>query len=205
MKKKIIIISIIVFSVIFLVVGGLFLYRWYQQYRIDNAEIIVELSNNLNIDVYSDVKLSDLIISINGELVDDFIINTNKVGTKHIEFKYVNDDDILVSYDFDVNVVDTVAPLIFSSKSFSVTKGYTGDLASELFCGDNYDDDPKCELVGYYDYNIVGTYPISFVGTDSSGNVSTNNFNLIVKNKSNSSSSGGSGLSSNYQNFSDIV
>ena len=204
MKNKIIIISIIVLLIVFLVIGSLLGYRAYQQWRIANAEIIVELNDNLEIDVFSDVKLSSLIKSINGELVKDFSINTKKVGKQAVKFKYINTDDIEVSYTFEIDVVDKVAPLIFSSKSFSVTKGYTGNLEEELFCGDNYDNNPKCEIIGHYDYNVSGSYPVAFLGTDSSGNVSRTDFTLNVKEPSTGSGSS-SGGSSSYINFSDVV
>ena len=203
MKNKIIIISIVVLLFVFIVIGSLLGYKAYQQWRIANAEIIVELNDNLEIDVFSDVKLSSLIKSINGELIKDFSINTKKVGKQAVKFQYINDDDIKINYTFEIDVVDRIAPLIFSSKSFSVTKGYSGNLAEELFCGDNYDNNPKCELVGYYDYNTVGSYPIAFLGTDSSGNVSRTDFTLNVK--APSTGSGGSGGSSSYINFSDVV
>ena len=203
MKNKIIIIGVIVLLIIFVGVGSLLGYKAYQQWRIANAEIIVELNDNLEIDVFSDVKLSSLIKSINGELIKDFSINTKKVGKQAVKFQYINDDDIKINYTFEIDVVDRIAPLIFSSKSFSVTKGYSGNLAEELFCGDNYDNNPKCELVGYYDYNTVGSYPIAFLGTDSSGNVSRTDFTLNVK--APSSGSGGSGGSGSYINFSDVV
>ena len=204
MKNKIIIIGIVLVLIILFVVGSILGYKMYQQWRIANATVIVELNDNLEVDVFSEVKLSSFIKSINGKLVDDFTINTKKVGKKAVNFKYINDDDINVSYTFEIDVVDKISPLIFSSNSFSVTKGYDGNLAEELFCGDNYDDDPKCELVGYYDYNIAGTYPVIFMGTDSSGNVSKTNFNLIVKEPVSSSGSSG-GSSSKYIKFSDVV
>ena len=197
MKKKIIIIITITLSTILLVIGGIFIYN---KIRIANAEIIVELNDNLKIDVFSELKLSNLIKSINGTLEDDFKINTTKIGKKPITFNYTNDDNIDVSYSFEIEIIDQVPPLIFSSKSLSITKGYSGNLSKELFCGDNYDDNPNCEIIGSYDSNTVGTYPIKFIGEDSSGNKSENEFNLIVKNKSSSSKS-----TSTYQEFSDIV
>ena len=196
MKKKIIIIVIITLVLISMIIGGIF---FYNKWRIANAKILVELNDNLQVEVYSESKLSDFIKSINGKIQDDFTINTEKVGKKPINFKYINDDNIEVSYSFEIEVVDTKAPYIFSSSSLPVTKGYSGNLAEELFCGDNYDDVPKCEITGTYNANVPGTYPLTFTGKDSSGNVSTTNFNLIVKEKSSPTSS------STYQNFSDIV
>lgn len=200
MKKKIIISISIIATIIILIITALHLYN---KWRIANAEIIVELQENLNIEVFSEVKLSDLIKSINGKLNKDSTIKTTKIGEKEISFKYVNDDNIEVSYTFKINIVDTQAPLIFSSKTKTITTNYTGDLAKELFCGDNYDDTPTCEIIGEYDVNTPGTYPLTFKGTDSSGNQSTTDFNLIVRTPSTSSSS--STVPTTTTSFSDIV
>lgn len=200
MKKKILIscLSIIIIIVIFI-----FCYKLYQNYRIKNAKIIVSLVDDLEVDVFSEIELSDLIKSINGNLVKDYKINTTKIGTKKIDFEFINDDDIKVSYSFDINIVDYEPPLIFSSKTYSITQGYEGNIAEELFCGDKYDDNPTCEIVGEYDVNTPGSYPVMFRGIDSSNNVSSNEFNLIVKKKANSGSSGNSlGVG---QNFSDLI
>ena len=192
MKKKIIIIITIIITVILLTIGGIFIYN---KWRIANAKIIVELQDNLKIDVFSEIKLSDLIKSINGKLKDDYKINTTKVGVKPIKFNYTNDDNIDVSYSFEIEIVDQVPPVIFSLKSLSVQKGYNDNLAKELFCGDNYDDKPKCEIEGTYDGNKPGTYKLKFIGTDSSNNKSENEFDLIVK-----GSDSGSPTPPTYQN-----
>lgn len=195
MNKKIII--SIILLLITTIVGGIY---FYNKWRIANAKIIVELIDDLKIEVYSDAKLSDFIRSINGKIIKDTQINTQKLGKKPINFKYINDDNIEVSYSFEVEVVDTIAPIIFSGTTLSVDKGYSGNLAEELFCGDNYDDIPKCEIIGTYDRNKTGTYPLTFTGTDSSGNISKTDFNLIIKESTSSTTP-----TSTYQNFSDIV
>ena len=76
MKNKIIIIGIVLVLIILFVVGYILGYKMYQQWRIANAIVIVELNDNLEVDVFCDVKLSSFIKSINGKLVDDFTINT---------------------------------------------------------------------------------------------------------------------------------
>lgn len=198
MKKRYIILFVFV-SCLVLGLGVFFGIRFYNKWRIENAVIDVKLNDNLDVEVYSEAVVSDFINSINGKIIDDYLINTKELGKKEIKFKFINDDDIEVKYSFNVNVVDTTKPWIFSGNSFSINKGYTGNLEEELFCGDNYDNDPSCTLTGYYDYNTVGSYPLTFTGVDSSGNASTTNFNLVVKNKSNSSSG------SSYINYSDVV
>jgi len=198
MKKRYIILIVFI-SCLLLGFGIFFGIRFYNKWRIENAVIDVKLNKNLDVEVYSEAVVSDFIKSINGKIIDDYLINTKELGKKEITFKFINDDDIEVKYSFNVNVVDSTKPWIFSSSSFSINKGYTGNLEEELFCGDNYDNDPSCTLTGYYDYNTVGSYPLTFTGIDSSGNTSTTNFNLIVKNKSNSTNS------SSYINYSDVV
>ena len=178
MKKKIIIITSIIIGIILLAVLGINIYN---KWRIANAKILVELVDTLEVEVFQDAKLSDFIKSINGKIEDDFIINTTKTGKKAINFKYINDDKIEVSYSFEVEVVDITPPVIFSSNQLTVNKGYNGNLEKELFCGDNYDDKPICKITGEYDSNTPGTYPLVFTGTDSSGNISETSFNLIVK------------------------
>ena len=198
MKKRYIILIVFV-SCLLLGFGIFFGIRFYNKWRIENAVIDVKLNKNLDVEVYSEAVVSDFIKSINGKIIDDYLINTKELGKKEITFKFINDDDIEVKYSFNVNVVDSTKPWIFSSSSFSINKGYTGNLEEELFCGDNYDNDPSCTLTGYYDYNTVGSYPLTFTGVDSSGNTSITNFNLIVKSKSNSTNS------SSYINYSDVV
>ena len=198
MKKRYILLIVFI-SCLLLGFGIFFGIRFYNKWRIENAVIDVKLNNNLDVEVYSEAVVSDFIKSINGKIIDDYLINTKELGKKEITFKFINDDDIEVKYSFNVKVVDSTKPWIFSSSSFSINKGYTGNLEEELFCGDNYDNDPSCTLTGYYDYNTVGSYPLTFTGVDSSGNTSITNFNLIVKNKSNSTNS------SSYINYSDVV
>ncbi len=196
-KKIIIIITLIV---LVLTIGTIIGIKLYKDWRIANAKIIVTLKDDLTTEIYKEAKLSDFIVSINGKLNEDFKINTSKLGDIPINFKYVNDEDIEVSYSFNISVVDKTPPLIYSGTRMSVNRGYSGDLAKELFCGDNYDNDPTCTIEGHYDYNTVGTYPVVYKGIDSSGNISTTNFDLVVKTPSGSSSS-----SQTTQNYSDIV
>lgn len=176
--------------------------KYYEEYKIANAKVIVNLKDNLEIEAFSDAKLSDFITYINGELIDDYQINTTTLGQKPLDFKYINEEGIKVEFSFVVNVVDKVEPLISGAKSLTITKGDTSDITKKLFCGDNFSV-PKCEFKGYYDVNKVGEYPVTFTATDASGNVATNDLTIYVREKSNSSSS--SQTSQTYQNFSDIV
>ena len=111
MKKLLILIMIVI-----LLIGG---YFFYQNYRIKHAKIEVDLIDNLDLEVYSNIHLKDLIRSINGKLIDNSKINTNKLGEQEITFEYINDEKIKVKYSFNVNVVDTTKPIIVSADTMT--------------------------------------------------------------------------------------
>ena len=193
MKKgiKIIILFIVI---VLLVIGGIYGYKKYMEYleeeRIKNAIIKIDFINPLEVEYNKEIKLSDLITSINGELIDDFKIDTSKVGTKEISFKYINEEDLKVPYKFTLNIVDKTAPILWLTDVYSVNVGTTKKLEELIMCGDDYDDNPTCEIIGEYDLNKVGNYNLTMKATDFSGNTTTKDFLLkVIKPKSSSSSS----------------
>ena len=186
-KKNIII--IICFLVIIIGIGSYFLINYL---RVKNAVIKVTLDETLETEFLSDVKVSDFISDINGTIVDDYVIDTTDIGKKKIEFEYINDDNIKVKYNYEINIVDNVAPLIWLNNSYTVNVGSDISLTDKILCGDNYDNDPVCEVIGEYDMNEAGTYPLVFKATDNSGNVTEKEFNLIVREPKSSGTSSGS-------------
>lgn len=186
-KKNIII--IICFLVIIIGIGSYFLINYL---RVKNAVIKVTLDETLETEFLSDVKVSDFISDINGTIVDDYVIDTTDIGKKKIEFEYINDDNIKVKYNYEINVVDNVAPLIWLNNSYTVNVGSDITLTDKILCGDDTDPNPTCEVIGEYNMNEAGTYPLVFKATDDSGNVTEKEFNLIVREpKTSGTSSGG--------------
>lgn len=186
-KKNIII--IICFLVIIIGIGSYFLINYL---RVKNAVIKVTLDDTLETEFLSDVKVSDFISDINGTIVDDYVIDTTDIGKKKIEFEYINDDNIKVKYNYEINVVDNVAPLIWLNNSYTVNVGSDISLTDKILCGDDTDPNPTCEVIGEYNMNEAGTYPLVFKATDDSGNVTEKEFNLIVReHKTSGTSSGG--------------
>lgn len=151
-------------------------------YKVKKAKKIVELKTT-EVEVYSDIKLKDLISNINGKIIDNKKIDTKKLGKKEITFEYINNDNIKINYTITINVVDKTPPIISQIKNYKITEGDTTDISKTLFCGDNYDKNPKCTIKGEYDVNTPGTYNVTFVGVDSSNNKSTNKMNIIVEEK----------------------
>ena len=198
MKKKIIIIVILLIIVVslFFIVKKII---W--NYKVAHAEKIVELVRN-DVYVYDNVRIKRLIKNINGTLTTNPKIDTSKVGKQMVSFNYTTDEGYPVSYEVEIEVVDVTPPMISYQKSKTIYTGYDGDLAKSLFCGDNYDPNPKCTIEGEYDVNTPGTYDLKFVGEDSSGNKAANAFTLTVKNKPKSTGGGGGNYS--YTDFNEV-
>lgn len=197
MKKRIVGSALIVLGIIVVFVLVHFVRIW-------TAEVKVVLDDNLKLEFNDKRKVSSFIKSINGEIIDDYYINSDKLGKKEVEFKFKNDDGVKVKYSFFVEVVDTVKPIIWVDGSYDVLKGSKIKLEDKILCGDNYDSNPRCTITGNYDLNKKGKYPLTFTATDSSGNTTVKNFTLNVYEKSKSSSSGESAEIS-YTSFKEFI
>ena len=174
------------------IVGGIYAYQKYQEYleeeRIRNAIVKIDYIDPLEIEFNEKIKLSDLIKSINGTLIDDFLIDTSIVGKREISFKYINEEDIRVPIKFTVSIVDKVPPVIWLNDTYKVTVGTDKRLEDMIMCADNYDDNPKCNIIGGYDLKTIGDYDLVFEAVDQSGNITKKNFTLKVAKKSSSTS-----------------
>ena len=198
MKKKILTITCIILGVIIL---GIISFKLYSYLRIKYAKIEVTLVDDMTLEFNDKKKVSDYIKSINGKIIDDYIIDSSTLGEKNIDFEFINDDNIKVKYSYDVKVVDTVSPVIWLNDSYYVTKGSKDTLLEDILCGDNYDNKPKCEIIGEYDLNTINNYPLTFKATDNSNNVTTKDFVLKVYEPKKSSVSSSK---VNYTMFNDI-
>ena len=200
-KYKIILIILLPILLILLIFGTIKLYNYI---RIKNAKIEVVLKEDMTAEFNSNVKVSDYIESINGKIIDNYKIDTTKLGVQNIEFKFINDDNIKVSYSYEINIVDTIKPVVWLGSTYSVRKNSDINLTEAILCGDNYDKSPNCYIDGYYDLNTVGNYPLVFKAEDSSGNIEEVKFNLSVYEPSSSNSSQKSNDTS-YTDFSEVI
>lgn len=183
MKKKILFGVLIVILLIIIIMVIIYLNN-----RIvdDNSGFV--LKKDLTAEVYSKVDLEDYIKKIDGKIISKDKINTKKVGKKNVSFIYLNADDKKRRGTFEVSVVDTEKPLVWLSSSYRTPLGENIDLENDVMCVDNYDNNPSCRVKGDYDINTEGSYPLTFVAKDSSGNVYSQSFNLTVYNPDNISS-----------------
>lgn len=181
MKKRIIAIVVIIILITTIFVGSFMkkkLDKKKQEKLIQKAEIV--LSEDLTVPFLEERKVSDFIVSMNGKIVDDYKIDTSSLGQKVIKFDFITDDGVKVSYQYEIDIKDVTPPTVLLGGSYRVKKGSSDKFINNILCGDDYDSSPKCEIVGDYNLNKEGSYPVVFKATDSSGNVTEKNFKLVV-------------------------
>ena len=205
-KKKLILIIIIVIGIILISIGIIIgIKRLIEKYRIAHATVLVVLRESLDVEVYKEVEVKDFITRLNGNLITNYKVDTSELGKKEITFEYINDENIKIPYTIEINVVDKTPPVLSSYNNVYV---YTDEVnfVDDLFCGDNYDNEPKCYIEGEYDINTPNTYNVNLVGEDSSNNKTTHNMNLVVRErvKSNQTSKDEFSFSSASVEFSEI-
>ncbi len=203
MKRKIVMIITLIILIIILII---FSFKLYKYIKIKNAKIDVKLIDNLNLEFNDKKNISYFIKSINGKIVNDYVIDSSKIGKKKVNFEFINDDNIKVKYFFNVNIIDSKSPLIWVDNSYTVNIGTDIDLTKKILCGDNYDNNPTCIIEGYYNLNELGNYPLTFKATDKSGNETIKKFTLNVieekkNNQSISTSTSFKKIKEEYQNM----
>ena len=197
MNRILRIVVIGLFFVIFFVGAciGFMKYQEYKEYeRIKNAVVKIEFKDSLKIPFNSEIKVSDLITSINGDYITDPLIDTSIVGKRKVDFIFLNEENIKVPYSFHVDVIDNTAPSVWLSSTYTIEKG-TKNFKDKIVCADDYDDNPRCEIIGDYDVNNVGNYNLTYEARDFSNNTTRKDFVLKVVNKiSNIKSEGSSSI-----------
>ncbi len=198
-QKRILICFIFLVSISF-IVGGSFLYRYL---RIKNAKIEVSLVEDLTIPFGETKKVSDFITSINGTILEDYLIDSSSLGKKDISFKFINDDNIKVSYNYQVEITDVTKPVIWLGSSYTITKGNAFH-PENILCGDDLDNEPNCYVEGEYDTDKVGMYPLTFIAIDKSGNRTEQAFKLnVTEPKKNTTPN--TNTEPSYTEFQDVV
>ncbi len=147
----------------------------------DDEEI--KLLKKLEIEYGSIVKLSVYIDVKDYELIDEEI-EYDKLGSLDVNYK-IKEDSEIKEKTLRFNVVDTKSPVIIMSNTLSIEVGYEGNLVDKIFSGDNYDASFKKEIVGEYNLNKIGEYPLTIKVEDSNGNMNEKDFTLKVIPKGN--------------------
>lgn len=179
--KKILPIIIVLIIIIIIAVIGLCIWAYFEEQenkRID-AEAVT-LKEDLTIEFGEKAKVSDFIENLNGTMLNDYDIDTEKLGDIAVSFDFINIKNKKRTANFNIRTVDVTAPKIFSGGSYTVQVGYNKNLTDVLLSGDDIDDNPTREIIGEYDFNTVGSYKLKYVVTDSSGNKTNRDFVLNV-------------------------
>ncbi len=137
------------------------------------------------VDLFKDIVVTD---NVDEELQKQVIgkYDLNKVGVYSLAYEVKDNSDNVATSEFKLIVKerpDTEAPKISGVKNITIYVGSKVDFYSNVIITDNKQGNVKKEIVGNYNVNKAGTYNLSYKATDTSGNVSTSNFKLIVKNK----------------------
>lgn len=178
MKKQTLIILLTIVSILIIIAIGWIIIDKKENEKID-AEAVT-LKENLQIEYGKKAKASDFIENLNGTMVNDTEIDTNKLGKIEVQFEFINIKNKKRTATFYIETKDVTAPKIFSGSSYTVKKGYNKQLENVLMSGDDIDDTPTRKIVGEYDFNTVGDYNLTYVVTDASGNETKKDFVLHV-------------------------
>ena len=148
----------------------------------EKYELKVTLTPNLDVEINTEVNLLSFIKDIkNGEiLTEDNKIDTSTLGSKELEILLKNNFEKEVKYTFKINIIDTLKPTIESKEELTTYVGQEIDLLKSVIVTDNSLEEITVTVEGNYDIETLGTYPLSYVAKDSSGNEEKTDFVLKV-------------------------
>lgn len=192
MKKLVVFIILFLFMLFGAI--GYFIYDDYKL-KLDNTKFILK---DTKIEVYEEYKLSSLFENFDGVLDDDYSICEQELGHKKYEFTYKYKNKPRKGY-IEIDVVDLTKPIAILKDSYTVYVNSNDDITSKIVTADNYDSDPKKEIIGEYNLNSIGEYNVTYKVTDNSNNILEIPFTLYVKEKPKTTSS-----SSSYTSFETI-
>lgn len=173
--------------------------------RLDATSVTLKSADYLTVPFGVEVKVSDFLEHLNGSLVDDFTIPTDTLGTQSVTFEYVNIKNRRRKSTFTITVADVMPPRVFGQSTYTVTKGYGGDLTNLMLSGDDLDDHPVREIIGDYNLNKVGKYSLEYRITDASSNSTSHPFILNVVEPTPSTGNTSTSTTSNGTPISQII
>ena len=135
----------------------------------------------IDFEINDELNLFSLVAIEKGTIKEDEIIDTSVLGLKKIDFNYINDSNEEKEYSITINIVDTQKPLITCKKEITTIVGTKIDLLKDVKVSDNSNEVLKVQVEGSYNFDRVGVYKLKYIAADSSGNVATVAFTLVVK------------------------
>lgn len=180
MKVKTLLIIILIIIAILIIKNLVF----YDKYKMPK-DVEITISDE-EIDVYTNTMLYDLIKNKNVDILTENAELDYKIIGEHtytIEYKYKMKKYL---YDIKYNVIDNVSPIFInvpSKKTFYVNEEDEESLTKKVSYADNYDSKPELKIEGKVDFGKVGKYNIKYVIIDQSGNETTKDTVIEIKEK----------------------
>ena len=113
--KKIVIIILVLILIISVGIGVWLYHEKKENERLDRESVTIK--EEPTVEFGKKAKVSDFIENLNGTLVEDFEIDTERVGKYDISFEYINIKNKKRTYNFKLNIIDVTLPQIFSGDS----------------------------------------------------------------------------------------
>lgn len=143
------------------------------------------LKKDLTCEFRQEIYVTDFVAKINGTIINNPKINTDKIGSQTISLTYKTKYGLILTKRFEIEVKDVTAPTVIVSNPYTLEKGSVTSLIDTIFCADDYDDNVNCTITGTYDLNKLGKYNLTITATDHSNNSTSKDFtlNIIEKQK----------------------
>ncbi len=157
---------LVLLLVVAIAVVGMFIY-----FNLFGTASKVHLKDKLEAEINSQVQASDFITSIDdgGEIHSMSKIDTSKLGKTECEVQIKFGDNIR-DFAFDVEIVDTTAPVIQCEDTVNILKDSKIDLVTLAGASDNSQEKIKVKADKKIDVSTPGTYDVTFTTADSSEN-----------------------------------
>ena len=178
-RKKVRIKKVALFIVILLVIGGGVLLFY------NSKKLVVQYENEITIELGSTYNAKDAIKDVKHGEIDneDINVDTSKIGSQEVPILIKDEFGKTHEYKIKINVIDKEAPTIEGVKDIEITEGNDVDFFKDITVKDNSGEEIEATKSGDYDTNKAGTYEMKYHVRDSSGNETTEDFKLIVKEK----------------------
>lgn len=182
MNKKVLIGIVLVIVIAIIGISAFAIIKIEEDRKLEMEEdaVALTLKDKLDTEFLSKVKVSDFILNLNGNLIDDYYIDTTSIGEKETQIQYTNYRNNVKTKSFKINIVDTKDPVIYMQSTMTVPVGYNKDILYTVLSGDECDSKPVRKIEGDYDLNKEGSYNLKYIITDASGNKAEKDFILKV-------------------------
>lgn len=184
-NKKIIIISIIILLIV-AIIGFIFIYNSNNKNDANNIKkqkTKFVVNDGLKFEINSEVSNKEFLEEKDGyEVVEEEKIDTSKLGENKYLLK-LHKDDKQFEQEIVYIIQDTIEPIIEADLEVALEQGQEFKVEEHAHATDNSNEEIHVTTEGEYDINKVGEYNLKYIAKDSSNNIASIDFKLIVKEK----------------------